>query len=146
LLQQLLLPLDYLSQGIVRFFTVRVGEKAPELSAIPSRQQVHETTQLLLSKDCPFTPIDVVHHSNHLAMERLLKKKFATDITRRNECALWMELSNQRFCRELNIAVPDNALSASDKLGFVDSIFQVALQFDLKDPSLELKTDEELRS
>jgi hypothetical protein len=55
-----------------------------------------------------------------------------------------MEWSNQRFCRELNIAVPDNAVSASDKLGFVDSIFQVALQFDLNDPSLELKTDEEL--
>jgi hypothetical protein len=55
-----------------------------------------------------------------------------------------MELSNQRFCRELNIAVPDNAVSASDKMGLVDSIFQVALQFDLKDPSVELKTDEQL--
>jgi hypothetical protein len=52
---------------------VRVGEKAPELSAIPSRQQVHEIIQLLLSKDCPFSPIDVVHHSNHSATERLLK-------------------------------------------------------------------------
>jgi hypothetical protein len=93
---------------------VRIGEKAPKLSAIPSRQQVHEITQLLLSKDCPFSPIDVVHHSNHFAMERLLKKKFVTDYTRRNECELWMEWSNQRFCRELNIAVPDNAVSASD--------------------------------
>jgi hypothetical protein len=123
---------------------VRVGEKAPKLSAIPSRQQVHEITQLLLSKDCPFTPIDVVHHINHLAIERLLKKKFATDFSCRNECALWMEWSNQRFCRVLNITVPDNAVSASDKLGFVDSIFQVVLQFDLKDPSFELKTDKEL--
>jgi hypothetical protein len=55
-----------------------------------------------------------------------------------------MEWSNQRFCPELNITVPDNAASASDKLGSVASIFQFALQFDLKDPSIELKTDEQL--
>jgi hypothetical protein len=44
-------------------------------------------------------------------METLLMKKFATDPPRR------------------------------DELGFADSIFQVALQFDLKDPIPEQKTD-----
>ena len=82
---------------------VRVGEKAPKLSAVPSRQQVHEITQLLLSNDSPFTPVDVVHHNNYEAMETLLMKKFATDPPRREECANWMNWSNQRFCRELNI-------------------------------------------
>jgi hypothetical protein len=120
---------------------VRIGEKAPKLSAIPSRQQVHEITQLLLSKDTPFMPVDVVHHNNNLAMETLLKKKSATDSTRRDECDNWMKWSNQRFFRELNMSVPDNAGSKSDKLGYIDSIFQVALQFDLKDPSIEQKTD-----
>jgi hypothetical protein len=92
---------------------VRVGEKAPKLSAISSRQQVQEITQLLLSKDCPFSPVDEVHHDNYLAMDTLLKKKFATDYSRRDECKEW-KWSNQRFCRELNISVPDNAVSASD--------------------------------
>jgi hypothetical protein len=53
-----------------------------------------------------------------------------------------MHSSNQRFCREINISVPDNAVSKSDKLGFVDSIFLVVLEFDLKDPIPEQKTDE----
>jgi hypothetical protein len=92
---------------------VRVGEKAPKLSAIPSRQQAVEITQLLLSKDTPFTPVDVVHQSNYLAMETLLMKKFATDPPRRDECAFWKTWSNQRFCRELLIAVPDNAMSST---------------------------------
>jgi hypothetical protein len=48
---------------------VRVGE-----SAIPTRQQVHEITQLLLSKDGPFTAVDVVHHNSYFAMETLLIK------------------------------------------------------------------------
>jgi hypothetical protein len=123
---------------------VRVGEKAPKLSAIPSRQQAVEITQLLLSKDIPFTPVDVVHQSNYLAMETSLMKKFATDPPRRDDCAFWTTRSNQRFCRELLISVPDNAVSKSDKLGFVDSIFQVALESDLKDPSPEQKTDEDI--
>jgi hypothetical protein len=110
---------------------VRVGEKAPKLSAVPTRQQVHEITQLLLSTDSPFSPVDVVHHNNYELMETLLMKKFATDPPRREECKNWMSWSNQRFCRELNISVPDNAVSKSDKLGFDDSIFQVALDSSL---------------
>jgi hypothetical protein len=35
-------------------------------------------------------------------------------------------------------------VSQSDKLGFIDSIFQFALQFDLKAPSPEQKTDEQI--
>jgi hypothetical protein len=114
------------------------------LSAIPSRQQVHEITQLLLSKDSPFTAVDVVHHNNYEAMETLHMKKFATDPPRCEECANWMSWSNQRFCRELNISVPDNAVSKSYKLGFIDSICQVALEFDIKDPIPEQKTDQHI--
>jgi hypothetical protein len=69
---------------------VRVGEKAPKLSAVPTRQQVHEITQLLLSRDSPFSPIDVVHHNNYELMETLLMKKFATDPPRREEFINWM--------------------------------------------------------
>jgi hypothetical protein len=94
---------------------VPVGEKAPKLSAITSRQQAVEITQLLLSKDTPFTPVDVIHQSNYLAMETLLMKKFATDPPRRDDCAFWKTRSNQRFCRELLISAPDNAVSKSDK-------------------------------
>jgi hypothetical protein len=112
------------------------------LSAIPSRQQAVEITQILLSKDTPFTPVDVVHQSNYLAIETSLMKKFATDPPRRDECAFWKTWPNQRFCRELLISVPDNAVSKSDKLEFVDSIFQVAPEFDIKDPSPEQMTDE----
>jgi hypothetical protein len=118
---------------------VRVDEKAPKLSAVPTRQQVHEITQLLLSTDCPFSPADVVHHNNYELMETLLMKRFATDPLRREECKNWMSWTNQRFCRELNIAVPDNAASKSNILGFVDSICQVALEFDIKDPFLNRK-------
>jgi hypothetical protein len=95
---------------------------------------VHEVTQLLLSKDSPFSAVDLVPHNNYELMETQLMKKFATDPPRREECANWMSWSNQRFCRELNISVPDNAVSKSEKLGFVDSICQVALEFDIKDP------------
>jgi hypothetical protein len=42
-------------------------------------------------------------------------KKFATDPPRRDECAFWKTWSNQRFCRELLISVPANAVSKSDK-------------------------------
>jgi hypothetical protein len=73
-------------------------------------------------------------------------KKFATDPPRREECKNWMSWSNQRFCRELNISVPDNAVSKYDKLGFVDSICQVALEFDIKDPTPEQKTDQHISS
>jgi hypothetical protein len=76
---------------------VRVGEKAPKLSAVPTRQQVHEITQLLLSTDSPFSPVDVVHHNNYELMETLLMKKFATDPPRREECKNWMSWTNQRF-------------------------------------------------
>jgi hypothetical protein len=125
---------------------VRVGEKAPKLSAVPTRQQVNEITQLLLSTDCPFSPADVVHHNNFHLMETLLMKKFATDPPRREECKNWMSWTNQRFCRELNIAVPDNATSKSNILGFVDPICQVALEFDIKDPIPEQKTDQNISS
>jgi hypothetical protein len=97
---------------------VRVSERAPKLSAVPTRQQVHEVTQLLLSKDSPFSAVDVVHHNNYESMETLLMKKFATDPPRREECKNWMSWSDQKFCRELNISVPDNAVSKSDKIGF----------------------------
>jgi uridine phosphorylase len=85
---------------------VRVGEKAPKLSAVPTRQQVNEITQLLLSTGCPFHPSDVVHQNNFYLMETLLMKTFATDPPRREECREWRSWTNQRFCRELNIAVP----------------------------------------
>jgi hypothetical protein len=123
---------------------VRVGEKAPKLSTVPTRQQVHEITQLLLSRDSPFSPIDVVHHNNYELMETLLMKKFATDPPRREEFINWMSWTNQRFCRELNISVPDNAVSKSDKLGFVDLNCQVALEFDIKDPIPEQTTDQHI--
>ena len=33
-------------------------------------------------------------------------------------------------------------MSSSDKLGFIESITQIQIQFDLKNPSVEEKTDQ----
>ena len=44
---------------------VQTGERAPKLSAVPSRQEVVRVMEVLLSNGTPFKPIDVVHTSNH---------------------------------------------------------------------------------
>ena len=59
---------------------VQVGEKAPKLSAKPSWQRLSE---VLLSNETPFRPVDVVHHSNFQPFKTLLQLRFATDPDRR---------------------------------------------------------------
>ena len=72
----------------------------------------------------------------------LLKSKFATDPDRRDSCNNWKHWSNQLFCRELNLTVPTSAVNRTDKLSFIETVSQVALQFDLKNKSVEDKTDQ----
>ena len=86
---------------------VQTFERAPKLSAVPSRQEVLRVMEVLLSNGTPFKPIDVVHVSNHQSFTTLLKRKFATDPDRRD----WKHWSNQLFCRELNITVPTSAVN-----------------------------------
>ena len=54
---------------------VQTGERAPKLSAVPSRQEVLLVMEVLLSNGTPFKPIDVVHVSNHQSFTTLLKRK-----------------------------------------------------------------------
>ena len=121
---------------------VQVGEKAPKLSAKPSWQEVQRVSEVLLSNGTPFRPVDVVHHSNFQSFKTLLQLRFATDPDRRDSCNNWRNWTNQNFCRELNLAIPATATSRTDKLGFIESITQVQIQFDLKNPSVEEKTDQ----
>ena len=123
---------------------IQTGEKAPRLSSKPSRAEVQRICDVLMANGTPFRPVDVVARENDLSFTTLLKMKFATDPPRRDECNEWKTWSNQRFCRELKTSVPDNAISRNDKLGFVESISQVQISFDLKDPSVETKTDHQL--
>ena len=111
---------------------VQTGERAPKLSAVPYRLEVLRVMEVLLSNGTPFKPIDVVHASNHQSFTTLLKRKFATDPDRRNSCNNWKHWSNQLFCRELNITVPTSAVNRTDKLSFIETVSQVALQFDLR--------------
>ena len=48
----------------------------------------------------------------------------------------WKHWSNQLFCRELNLTVPTSAFNRTDKLSFIETVSQVALQFDLKNKSV----------
>ena len=65
---------------------VETGERAPKLSAVPSRQEVLRVMEVLLSNGTPFQPIDVVHASNDQSFTTLLKRKFVTDPDRRDSC------------------------------------------------------------
>ena len=121
---------------------VQTGERAPKLSAVPSRQEVVRVMEVLLSNGTPFTPTDVVHASNKQSFTTLFKRKFATDPDRRDACKNWQHWTNQYFCRELNITVPTSAVNHTNKLSFIGTISQVALQFDLKNKSVEDKTDQ----
>jgi hypothetical protein len=114
---------------------VQTGEKPPKLSAVPSRQEVGRVIEVLLSNGTPFRPVDVVHHSNYQSFATLLKLRFATDPDRRDACNSWRNWTNQYFCRELNLAIPTTAVNRTDKLGFIESITQVQIQFDLKNKS-----------
>ena len=100
---------------------VQTGERAPKLSAVPSRQEVLRVMEVLLSNGTPFKPVDVVHVSNHQSFTTLLKRKFATDPDRRDSCNNWKHWSNQLFCRELNLTVPTSAVSRTDKLSFIET-------------------------
>ena len=123
---------------------VQTGGKAPKLSVKPSRQEVQRVTETLLSNGTPFRPVGVVFQEKRSKLTTLLKLRFATDPERRDKCSNWNTWSNQRFCRELGLAVPDNAISRSDKLGFVESVSQIQLQFDIEKPAVEEKTDHQL--
>ena len=121
---------------------VQVGEKAPKLSAKPSWQEVQRVSEVLLWNGTPFRPVDVVHHSNFQSFKILLQLRFATDPDRRDSCNNWRNWTNQNFCRELNLAIPVTATSRTDKLGFIETITQIQIQFDLNNPLVEEKTDQ----
>jgi hypothetical protein len=73
-------------------------------------------------------------------MENLLMKKFATDPPRRDECAFWKTWSNQRFCTELLIAVPDNAVSSPEQEQKTDeNINRIIHMFPNATPEMQLE-------
>ena len=111
-------------------------------SATPSRQEVVRVMEALVSNGTPFRPIDVVHANNIQLFTTLLKRKFATNPSRRDACNDWQHWPNQMFCRELNVTIPTSAVNRTDKLGFVESVSQIQFQFDLKSKSVKEKTDQ----
>jgi hypothetical protein len=52
------------------------SEKIERLSRKPTRAQVVQVTTNLLRDNCPYTPVDVVHHEDYLSFETLLMRQY----------------------------------------------------------------------
>ena len=64
------------------------------------------------------------------------------DELKRNECNNWQSWSVERFCKELNEAVPNVTEAQAQIMGFEETISRVMVNFDLQDTSLEDETDQ----
>ena len=85
---------------------VQTGERAPKLSAVPSRQEVLRVMEVLLSNGTPFKPIDVVHVSQRFSsVSSRLIPIVATPVTIGNigriNCSV--ENSISQFLNQLSI-------------------------------------------
>jgi hypothetical protein len=65
------------------------SEKIERLSRKPTRAQVVQVTTNLLRDDCPYLPVDVVHHEDYLSFETLLMRQYVSQPFKMDECAQW---------------------------------------------------------
>ena len=111
----------------------------PLLKGTISRALVIKVTHLLQTYLCPFTPVDCVPPDSRSRFLSLLKRRYSMDEVKRNECNYW---SVERFCKELNEAVPNVTEAQAQIMGFEETISRVMVNFDLQDTSLEDEIDQ----
>lgn len=117
------------------------SDKAIKLEKGFSRAKAIRACALLSTSGCPFTTADVVPVVEFESFVSLLQRRFPCNKVRREECKDWMNWPVERFCKELLEAVPSEVETNKGLMGFVESISQVIINFDLKDASWEDKTD-----
>ena len=108
----------------------------PLLKGTISRALVIKVTHLLQTYLCPFTPVDCVPPDSRSRFLSLLKRRYSMDEVKRNECNDWQTWSVERFCTELNEAVPNVTEAQAQIMGFEETISRVMVNFDLQDTSL----------
>jgi hypothetical protein len=118
-----------------------VGERAPQLE--PSRAQAQKVTAVLLSVGSPFKPIDVVKVENRNESTYFLQRKFYTDPERREQCT-WHNWPTRRFCTELLQAIPEISTTSPCARGFLETMHQVKVGFDIEFKNVEFATDENI--
>ena len=104
----------------------------PEIKYPYTRAMVLDVTQQLLTRK---TPSDCVVASERPRYLTLLQKRHWNDDDERET---W---SVKVFCENLLLAAPDLSTTQSIRLGFVETMSRVRVNFDLQDPSLEEETD-----
>ena len=114
----------------------------PLLKGTISRALVIKVTHLLQTYLCPFTPVDCVPPDSRSRFLSLLKRRYSMDEVKRNECNDWQTWSVERFCTELNEAVPNVTEAQAQIMGFEETISRVMVNFDLQDTTLEDETDQ----
>jgi hypothetical protein len=101
-----------------------------------------QVTTNLLRDNCPYAPVDVVHHEDYLSFETLLMRQYVSQPLM-DECAQWKTWGRKRFCEELLKADPDISVARPESsANFVELIAQVVIRFDLADPSVEESVDQ----
>ena len=113
----------------------------PEIKYPYTRAMVLDVTQQLLTRKTPFVPSDCVLASERPRFLTLLQRRHWNNDEEREKCVNWMTWSVKVFCENLLLAVPDLSTTQSIRLGFVETMSRVRVNFDLQDPSLEEKTD-----
>jgi hypothetical protein len=102
------------------------SEKIERLSRKPTRAQVGQVTTNLLRDNCPYGPVDEVHHDDYLSFETLLMRQYVSQPLRMNECSQWKSWGRRRFCEELLKAVPDISVARPESsTNFVELIAKV---------------------
>ena len=95
-------------------------------------------TTLLLTRDCPYTfvdivPLDVIPH-----LETLLQTRFYMDRISRKAYLQWRTWTVEHFCYE---PVPDTAIAPHSSVRFYVFIAKLPVQFDLENEAYELLLD-----
>jgi hypothetical protein len=66
---------------------ILTSKKIERLSRKPTRAQVVQVTTNLRRDDCPYAPVDVVHHEDYLSFETLLMRQYVSQPFKMDECA-----------------------------------------------------------
>ena len=90
-------------------------------------------TTLLLTRDCPYTFVDVVPLDDVIPhLETLLQTRFYMERISRKACLQWRTWTVEQFCYELRKAVPDTAIARPhSSVSFYELIAKFPVQFDL---------------
>jgi transposase InsO family protein len=122
-------------------------EKIERLSKKPTRAQVVQVTTNLRRDNCHYLPVDVVLQEHYMSFETLLMRQYVMQPSRMAECSNWKHWDRERFCEELLSAVPDMSVVRPDSAtGFVELISQLAVTFNLAEPSVEEVFDQQLQA